>query len=291
MAIHNTGGRIMSHLSNPFYGGRAMTGQFTRIMVAAIAIIGFVTAVQATVYIDENFDADTTGGHPAGASSVVDDGVGGNLIVEIVDSISSPVDPFGGAGNKSLFMVDNAPKDTVNSPAQDIADVNFRGTVPVAGISQGTLTVDFYLTAADDYGFVRMGKTTDDVFAATELGWYIRMGGDGTLQYIANAGWKTFDQAISVATAHTLEITFDTDTDTFTGKVDSAALTGDSGATTAFNYFWDNTFDGLNMLQLRVGGRGDVGREMFFDNVKLVPEPASMALMMIGGLLCLRRRR
>ncbi|MCC7300676.1 MAG: hypothetical protein IT583_06325, partial [Verrucomicrobia bacterium] len=73
-----------------------------RLIIAAAAL---AMSAQA-VLLDENFDSRATGATNAagiGAYAIYTSGTTG---VRVVDSGSIPADPFGGSGNKSLYLYD-----------------------------------------------------------------------------------------------------------------------------------------------------------------------------------------
>jgi hypothetical protein len=96
---------------------------------------------------------------------------------------------------------------------------------------------------------------------------------------------------VAGTTAHDLQVTYDAGTDTW------AVLAADAGnVLVAEGSVVDSTFTSSTMVASGFGfngfaGGGASGRGGQLDSIELVPEPTTMALLGLGGLVALKRRR
>jgi hypothetical protein len=254
-------------------------------LLAAIALA--TPSASASPYISHNFDTDTSNVAPSGTTYLSAPGSTRAIVVD--SSTTTPLDPFGGTGNKSLLLEDN-------DSGQNSA-VAFQGAV--AGLNSGTFSATIY--AANTTGFmtpqgtVRLGVS--NAASTANIGPWLTF--ESTFaQVVTPGGTLTLDNVLTANTAYNLTLTFDAVAHTFSGTIGPAdgssspvALSDDSGDTTSFAF--RSNVGPITSVFLGGGFVGRTGVRVFFDNVQVseVPEPASLSLLGLGGLLALRRGR
>jgi hypothetical protein len=255
-----------------------------QIVPAALAlgvVIGSSAIASAAVW---DFQSDTVGAAPTNGLVYSDYQLGTQ--VKVVDSGSTPADPFGGSGNHSLWMEDTGQSNSTLT----------WGVGSGNGFAQGTIKAQVYVV--DDanntlqYFGINGGIGSANTGAA-DLGPWL-MYKEGTLQAIALSGTKTLTTPVPVNTVLNVVVNFDSATHTYTGSINGNPLT--DGTTTTFDFF--NTDASLTELEsVRIVHATSIQDDpssstTFYDNVSLnaVPEPTSGALL-LGGLLMLTRRR
>lgn len=237
-----------------------------------------------------DFESDTLGAHPANWYGGAEPA---NTSTVVVDDTTSPANPIGPAGNKSLVISDASAAGDAHitlatghlTTGGDADPVNLAANA----IPQGTLTFNFNLTQS---GFLWEFKE------AGSLGMYIYKESTSAPMKVYNGVTSlTFDGDFSAPgfynTTHTMEISFDFATDTFSAKLDNAQLTSGGGTITSFG-FAEPMSRGLSLLFFEGAyyGPGETSNA-FYDNFVLapVPEPAALSLLGLGALAMLRRRK
>ncbi len=149
--------------------------------------------------------------------------------------------------------------------------------------------------AGASYSYVKtyMGTATNPV----EYGWWLgdapgTLWGDKSNSTLVNdnheTGWGT-DAITGIPDTgwYTVTMTWEQSTSTL-----SALIADANGTTVASNSIVNGSFDQFNRLTL--GASLNSGKEFYLDDVKVemsIPEPASLGLLVLGGLVLARRRR
>lgn len=248
-------------------------------------------------YLSLDFQSDTVGSPPAGY--VVHSPAVGNAnnFAIVADAGSSPADPFGGAGNKSLFTQDNLNTDSMfiswdynNAAAPDIVD--------------GTLKFKIYLSSSggftSPYANVRLGQNGSGSGSSSAILIYFSFPSGAYLNKIAidtPSGPQILDNALNFNTDYDVAITFDSITHTLSGTLtdNSVAIPTPvpltQGSTTSWGYS-KPTLNAIDSVAFQTGTTGGVGNRVFFDNVVLdaVPEPSMLGFACLGLIAMARRR-
>lgn len=260
-------------------------GCYALLLAAGVAIPSAQGA-----YITDDFQSDTAGAAPS-VSSSRDYIATSPSVAMVVDSTTTPADPFGGSGNHSLLLQD---KNSTENPT-------IWWTGAAGGLQSGDLSVQFQLdpslaAPADPYAY-----------AVIALGHGLSSGGAGIGGDIALAVDLFTSDAVSASvrpnfgisivntaalgTVHTLTLHFDLGSSTYSGKLDGVDLEKTGGGTT-FPFY--GSVSNIDSVALSAGWSGTTGVQVFFDNVNLsaVPEPATAGLMgmAMAGLLLKRRK-
>ncbi len=253
------------------------------VMVGLVLVGVMAMSVQAAYYL-EDFEDETVGAYSGvGGDSATD--IGAWLWIydmrgDIVDSGSTPADPFGGTGNQSLRLHVSEAATTVYAyynPGEIEADstfsMNFNLSAPANDVNRA------YIQLRD--------KDSDQAFR-------IRVQSDGTFILDAgdNTGQLVLDNTIMTGTNYTLVINMNDSTDTFTGTLNGAPLTDAGGTVTSFGYA-DKGVDmtsGSTLLLGLLNSTTTETPEFFVDNIS-VPEPATISLLGIASLMTLIRKR
>lgn len=256
---------VMSKLSNRWMGS----------LFAAALAAGSTTA-SAAVW---DFQSDAVGSAPT--NGVIFSSI--NNPVEVVNDSSTPSDPFGGTGNKSLWMEDT---NTTNST------LTFNVGGP--GYAAGTISAKIYVVSDQTNTFEYFdinGGTGNANTGAGDIGPWIQYIPDlyGFRAY-TSSGAVYFTNSVPHNTVIDLVVQFDAATDTFTGTINGSALT--DGTNTTFNFY--NSLSTLSSVRI-VNGQSTqdsgLSTTTFYDDITLVPEPSSMMLLGLGALALVGRKR
>jgi hypothetical protein len=242
-----------------------------------------ISSMASAAYLTVDFESDTVGSAPASASSV---GAPANTEVRVIDSGSTPADPFGGAGNQSLFMRDDS--ESLN------AEATWKGVGP--GLTSGTFTIQYLLQdggntsggyADNPYMNIRLGDTAGGS-TLSGIGPWIDQNGT-SLRNLADS--SIFDQVPLLNAVNTLTLAFDTATDTFTGTLNSAALTTGGSPLNTVHPF-TSLLSSIDGFYAGAAWSSPYDVHFFMDNAELdaIPEPASIGLIVGAGAMMLRRR-
>ncbi len=201
--------------------------------------------------ITQNFDAIAASDYNEASD------VGGTFTEEadqisVVDSVSTPVDPFGGVGNKSLRLYGGVD-----------GRVRYDGAGSVSGA--GRFSMDF--NVAD--GLFRVDLEDDTGNNGVQLVADCR-GGSTILRYDTPSININFDQTVSAGTDYELVVDFDTDTDTFSGTINGTPLT--VGVQTVFPFIGLATE--IAKLDLQTYHDAGYAADVFVDNIWLGVAPA-----------------
>ena len=253
--------------------------------VAVAACAGLMAGPVSAAYIDVDFENETVGDQPDSASYVSAPAGSGTRVV-VVDDASTPANPLGSAGNKSLLLE--------KSVGNGTAIAGFIGAA--GGLTKGTLTLDFAAHGFDPaqqgpvYPDIQVGPSTNNANVTTKAIFLTHSG--ASFRYQANGSvWVDFDQSLTTDVNHTLTIQFDTVTDTWSAELDGTSLTSGGGATSTFAM--NVAVDNIRSVTFAAGYSTNENTRFFVDNIVMaVPEPASVGLLAAGLVgFGLRRRR
>jgi hypothetical protein len=242
------------------------------------AAIGWTGAAGAAVMpFSDNFDADTVG-----ATTIPNFTTGGTAIYSIVQQ-SGADNALQGASN-------------TNSGSEAISFSNAAGN-PVTLTSDARLTglVNGGTGAAANFGFGLFGGTADFSTGSQYRVLLGTIGTVGTLSIVRNGTNVTgtiSGSALTIAagTDYTLSVTA---TPSANNTLAFHATASDGTRTTVFDYIdsapLTGTFFGYRTATAAAGTSETVQYDNF--SATLTPEPASLALIGLGGLALLRRRR
>ncbi|NOY41611.1 MAG: hypothetical protein GXP26_07240 [Planctomycetes bacterium] len=114
---------------------------------------------------------------------------------------------------------------------------------------------------------------------------YLKFNGS-TLQLTTLSGGSpvntTLDNSVLLNATNSLELSFDTNTDTFTGILNGVALSSGGGANSTFAFTSDQT--GIASVEFVGGWTSKTGMRFFVDDINLaaIPEPGSLSLVCLG---------
>lgn len=248
-------------------------------------------AAGATVFLSEDFEGDAVGSAPANATFIQVAGASSRAIV--VDDGSTPANPMGPAGNKSLLL-----RDRINN-----ADIraSFKGSLPDAGITQGKINYQFHAINAtgDTIPIVSMrAGLNDDVTGGTrienaEAAFLLSFEVTNNRIVILEGGVsRILQQTWSPNVLNQVAIDFDTVLQSWGATLNGVTLTK-ADSSSQFS-FW-SAVGAINQFDFVTGAGSNVQSTVFFDNLQIigVPEPASATLAMLSGAvgLGLTRRK
>ena len=247
----------------------------TTTLTAALAGALFAVApASANVITNGDFEDGTTGGVPTGWSFNAN---GGSMNV----SVSPPNSAFPGPGSNSALLSGDGT--TANeSFFQDFASQT----------GQLQFTFDLFLADSDP----NHNQYNAHLFGTPEAGsngqvfaFNIDQGTTAGSQYTLNirGGNGPTPFVLDSQTWYRLTTDLDTDTDTFSTTIESTtAVVG-----TAAGKTFQNAVSDVDQVAVNDGTVGGANSNLRVDNFVLVPEPASLALLGLGGLAMLSRRK
>ena len=273
-----------------------ITRALTLAVLCAVALT--TSPLLAATIINEDFQNQTAGTNPVPLFSsgtntpvgtvIAREDVPNGRIVNVVDSTTSPVDPFGPIGNKSLQLY---------SESTTGASVFFRSSSP--GLTSGTLALNALVSTTPIVGSegpwfsVILGGTTGTSLGGNSTDGITRIDfrNTGRIAVRYNGGLSVADQVYTANTNYLIEITFDTDTDLFSVTLNDSPLTTGSGSVSSWTPL-STSLASVNAVYVSGYDAIDPG-QAFVDNIILtdIPEPAGVVLLAAGGLLMLLRQR
>jgi hypothetical protein len=174
----------------------------------------------------------------------------------------------------------------------DIA-ATFTGTLPAAQNLGSFSTTPFDLTAPPAATFIALGQWTDPNTAANWDANYVYFDAAGSYVYPGVVPDPAF-QSLNVNHWYRWSTTFDLDTNMIT-EVGLVDLT--TGDTHTYNptdwYLGGGSGGGLpapSGFRFFAGSANPAGNTLAWDNLSIVPEPATLSALLLAGLALLRRR-
>lgn len=273
-------------------------------VLACLALGSLACGLAAAQYTD-NFEPPVYSGSAAGVPVNGQNGfynpnppasVSGNVYTYAGNAVGLPPNPTGG----TQFVGSTGPAGSMLSRSQrdvtfgtgtwtmatDIA-ATFHGMLPSAQ-NLGSLSIN----AGPDFSIIQLARWVDPATATNWNADYVWFDGAGA-QVTESLGDPAFEN-LSLNHWYRWSTTFDLDTN----QILEVALTDVSGGggTATFNPV-DRYLRGgatgapaLDSFRFFAGSSTVPGNTLGFDNLSIVPEPASLALLAFGALLALRRR-
>jgi uncharacterized protein (DUF2141 family) len=247
-----------------------------RPMVAAAIVLGLgLHEAGGEIFFQESFQGDLPGTVPASATFTQI--TGANSLIAVVDAASTPPDPFGGEGNKSIAMLDRI------GGSADIR-TGFKGNLPDAGLATGTIKYKLYgfdngVAPQPPLASIRAGLN-NDVTGGTRLlndeaaflltfqapsfnpQIVILEGSSANTTFVLEQTWE-FNRAYEVI------IDFDAIAKTWSATLDGVQLTKPGGIST-FNFWYPVT--GVNQFDLVSGAGSNQHSTVFFDDILIEGE-------------------
>lgn len=254
---------------------------------AACFALGLVLpATLSHAFISEDFESDTPGQPPQGASFVIENPTE-RIDVEVVNGANHHFP----TGTQSLMLRNDFDSGT------PIA--GFAGSLPSAGIDAGSFAVDFYPLRDDatlpfPWVSVRLGNNDQSsAMGTSSIAIWVRTWRhtDGRefleiFQPDPADSSKNIRQRIDVAQhfmnyneVNSLEIDFANAE--FEVRLNGGLLTYDGSSSFAMT----QSLTHINHLNLVNGNTSWTGSEVYFDNLSMVPEPSTYALFLGLGVL------
>lgn len=188
-----------------------------------------------------DFQSDTVGAFPsAGLVGVIASGStpSGTAGVKIADSTTTPADPFGVPGNKSLQMMK-----MLGGGADARVRFGYGGSFPTS-LTNGTMELDLYMSLNVPAGYtnpglaVSLGSGGGQAQNFTTVGPIIEMRGHARdIRVYESGGSRTLDQEIFPNVVNHLVIDWDAASMTFTLKLNGTTLTDNGGAVSSFQFY------------------------------------------------------
>ncbi len=194
----------------------------------------------------------------------------------LVSALNSPLGP---AGSRSMRFND---ADATAGLGNGLTYRQVNGQL-VGGI--GAFSFDFMATvnAQTPQVLLQLAGTTAVQMTITPNG-----GGTGVVRYHNGSGFQTIGSGLSLGTWYTFTLTADVNTDTFGLVVSDGTSTVISGSNLGFR----NAVTDLNRIAFTSNAAaGQTGADYNFDNVNVVPEPATLGLVGLAGLGLIAMRR
>lgn len=248
-------------------------------LVALFMIAGSVQAAP-TYLINDPFESYSTpvslsGLNPGdgNANNWTIDGAAGHTYTAVTDALA-------GQGNKDLRV-------TITTPSTNYYFFrNFASQT--SGVWYETFLVRYNNDTVSDNSFTLNGSNGISVYLRFYTGQFWVYGDTGT-----GVGWKTLMNASAVAqnTWYAFTVTADIDANLYSVTVTNT--TNPTNTATLGNITPWHTLSGLNRLNFAKIGAGNT--DLSFDNIvianAIIPEPATVGLMTLGGLMMTVRGR
>ncbi|MBE2204968.1 MAG: PEP-CTERM sorting domain-containing protein [Chthoniobacterales bacterium] len=243
-----------------------------------------IIPANAAVLWSENFQGMTSGSTPpvqappasVGINNITANITGTNRTI-VTDAGTSPVDPFGGAGNKSL-MFEKTGTGSSSSPY-------FFATVPETTL--GILTFDLY-TVNDGGSFTTPIFTfyTYDGGNWSNIGAFVNIFATSITAFSGTTA-KTASSVITANTANQVSLEFFANS-TYTVKVNGSAVS--FSGTTVLSYY-SGSASSIDRVRMGSQDTSNTKSRVFVDNIVLVPEPGTCILLGLAGMAFLLNRR
>ena len=216
--------------------------------------------------LSATFD-DTPPGEPPDSVAYIDDATEGEL--RIVDSETTPADPFGGEGNRSLYVTDAGNDNHMprfawrtEHPIEDKARVSISFFQPGADKDAGTVPALVSMRIGQQWRDEN-GKPGVLVTAGPN----IALRWDGKIRYKTEQHTTQLAQSFPSDAPHTLAITVDLEKQEWSGTLDGVQLTGYRGEQTRFPFH--KSIERVDAIELRVGRWKQRGHHAFFDDITI----------------------
>lgn len=241
------------------------------LLILPIAVFTLVSNLAAQVIWSQDFQSMTAGIAPSGPGISVQGTNGTTQIIKVVDSGTTPADPFGPSTNKSLLFEKTGGTQQIN--------VAFAVPQTLAGV----ITFDAYsYMSSPDWDTPLLSIYTFD--ASNNIGTLMTISGTN-----ATVGTPTVYNQTNVWTlnqANQVKIEFFTN-NTYNVYINNSLL---SFPTIGSNIPYYSSAFTNGITSIRIGTANTLQKEsqVYFDNIVLsVPEPASTALLGLAALLFL----
>jgi hypothetical protein len=254
-----------------------------QLLSCVFVLSGLPAILSATTLATFDFQGETVDAAPAGTGVLVGNTSGANDVL-VVDDASAKPDPFGGPGNKSVFVHRLSTDATL--PIFQLQTSGFTGGV----LASGTLSFDFYLeTVTNGRGSVEINLGSmatasslgrQNSFAAFQIN-ASTASTTGGISYFNNTtsggSITTSGFALIPNAKNTLSVSWDDIAKTY-----SIALNGSTVISSAYTV---SSIAGLSSIRFTtVNGNTDIN--YYIDNVVVsnsaIPEPSTAAIL-VGG--------
>lgn len=202
----------------------------SKLITLMAALLGLAGVSQSRAQVMEDFQNDTVGANPANASYISEPD-GGN--VEVVDINSTFSDPFGGAGNKSMLI----------DAAKGAPYISFHSKNKIVS---GTFSMDIYADTYDRHNYLRLGNNNGSKNLGSEqtaINFLFRPGSTVSCQVFTGEQVLKLDNVMAHDKVNRLEVTFDSVSKTFSGKLNGEELTANNGQMKTFEYYKSSKYN------------------------------------------------